>query len=135
MQELKILVIDDRAADIEHAASILRQQGHTIVSATDGSEGVKMAESAMPDLILMDLVMPQLNGFQATRELCRNEATKHIPIIIISCKDEESDKVWALKQGARAYLPKGFDDQSLLNSITMVMDEDRSRYLPRQAAE
>ncbi len=135
MQELKILVIDDRAADIEHAASILRQQGHTILSASDGSEGVKMAESTLPDLILMDLVMPQLNGFQATRELCRNETTKHIPIIIISCKDEESDKVWALKQGARAYLPKGFDDESLLNSITRVMDEDRSRYLPRQAAE
>ncbi len=135
MQELKILVIDDRAADIEHAASILRQQGHTILSAFDGSEGLELAESTLPDLILMDLVMPELNGFQATRELGRNDATKHIPVIIISCKDEESDKVWAMRQGARAYLPKGFNDEALLGAITMVMDEDRAGYLPQQAAE
>lgn len=121
MKSLNILVIDDRQADIEHAAALLYLHGHAVIAARDGEEGVQLAATEHPDLILMDVVMPKLNGFQATRELSRNAATRDIPVVMVSCKDEVADRVWAMKQGARAYLAKGYDEQALLDAIDCAM--------------
>jgi twitching motility two-component system response regulator PilH len=127
MKSLNILVIDDRMTDTEFLAGMLRRQGHNVTTAGDGYEGLEQAVSEQPDLILMDVVMPQLNGFQATRELSRNFATRDIPVIVISWKDEEADRIWALRQGARAYLNKDECQESLGRVITEVMEESRSR--------
>lgn len=121
MKSLLVLVIDDEEADMELAAGMLRQQGHTVLTARNGVEGMKIAEQEHPDLILMDVVMPEINGFQATRQLSRNEATRDIPVIMVSCKDEEMDRIWAMKQGARAYLTKQLNKASLFNAIATVM--------------
>lgn len=121
MKNLRILIVDDVEADIEYAAAILRQQGHTILTANNGEQGVTMAAQEMPDLILMDVVMPEVNGFQATRQLTKNAATRDIPVIVVSCKDQETDKLWAMKQGARAYLTKQLNKAALFDTIETVM--------------
>lgn len=117
---LRILIVDDSVADAEATAAILRDEGHVVLSTYGGSKCQQIAETEQPDVILMDLVMPDVNGFQATRELGRQEATAHIPVIVVSRKDEEIDRVWAMKQGARYYLTKGFDRAELLAAIAAV---------------
>jgi twitching motility two-component system response regulator PilH len=121
MKKLRVLIVDDVIADIEATATMLRTAGHEVMSTTDSNKGMKIAEIEQPDVILMDLVMPGVNGFQATRELGRNSATSHIPVIVISRKDEEIDRVWAQKQGARHYLTKGFDKTELLAALEAVV--------------
>lgn len=81
-----------------------------------------MAKSASPDLILMDVVMPDLNGFQATRQLQRDPKTQHIPVIIVSTKNQQTDKIWGLRQGAIDYLIKPVQESELIQSIETVLD-------------
>jgi len=121
MRNLRVLIVDDEKADVEHTAEFLRQKGHTVMFAGNGEEGIRMAESELPDLILMDVVMPVVNGFQATRQLSKSEVASRIPVIVISCKDEETDKLWAMQQGAKAYLTKKVDKDTLFNAIETVM--------------
>lgn len=121
-QKLRVLVVDDFRDDAEHVALLLRNAGHDVMTAENGEQGIAMARREQPDLILMDVVMPGMNGFQATRQLCRDEQTSGIPIIMISGKDQETDKVWGLRQGARAYLTKRVERQNLLSTIGEVMD-------------
>lgn len=123
MKKLRVMIVDDVAADIEAAAAILRKAGHEVLSTNTGVKSLKIAEIEQPDVILMDLVMPEVNGFQATRELRRNPATTHIPVIVFSRKDEEIDRVWAMKQGARAYLTKGCDESALFAALATVTQE------------
>lgn len=121
MKNLRVLIVDDVMADIEKTAAMLRTEGHEVMFTTDGYKCLKIAEIEQPDVILMDLVMPEVNGFQATRELHRNAVTSHIPVIVISRKDEEIDRIWARKQGARHYLTKGFDKAELLAVLETVV--------------
>lgn len=123
MNKLRVLIVDDVVADIESTAAMLREAGHEVLWTNDGAKCVKIAEIEQPDAILMDLVMPEVNGFQATRELARNAATAAIPVIVVSRKDEEIDRVWARKQGARHYLTKGFSKARLLAAINEVISE------------
>ena len=85
--------------------------------ATDGEEGVAKAKSELPDLILMDVVMPGLNGFQATRKIHRDPATKDIPVIIVTTKDQDTDREWGMRQGAIDYLVKPVNTEELLAKI------------------
>jgi twitching motility two-component system response regulator PilH len=98
-------------------------EGHRyqVTTASSGEEGVKLARSIRPDLILMDVVMPGLNGFQATRQLSKEPATSGIPIIIVSTKDQQTDKVWASRQGARGYIVKPVKENELLGSIKLTL--------------
>ena len=121
MKKLRVMIVDDVVTDIDSVAAMLRGAGHEVLSTNDGAKCVKIAEIEQPDVILMDLVMPEVNGFQATRELTRNEATSRIPVIVVSRKDEEIDRVWARKQGARHYLTKGFTRTELLAALEDVM--------------
>jgi twitching motility two-component system response regulator PilH len=121
MKKLRILIVDDLIEDVNRAAALLKAAGHDVAMASNGREGVNMAKAQRPDLILMDVVMPGLNGFQATRELNRDENTKDIPVIVVSGKDQETDRVWAMRQGARAYITKAVEKKALFDAIDAVM--------------
>jgi twitching motility two-component system response regulator PilH len=91
---------------------------HEALTAEDGAAGVEVAKREIPDLILMDVVMPNLNGFQATRTICREPSTKHIPIVLVTTKDQDTDRMWGMRQGAKAYLTKPFSETELSDTIT-----------------
>ncbi len=97
--------------------STIEKLGHQVVTAEDGSAGVEAARREMPDLILMDVVMPNLNGFQATRTIARDPKTNHIPIVLVTTKDQETDRVWGMRQGAKAYVTKPIDDAELARVV------------------
>ena len=95
----------------------LARQGHQVLTAATGSDGVSLATEEQPDIILMDVVMPGINGFQATRQITRNNETCHIPVIIVSSKSQDADKVWGERQGACGYLTKPVDDRTLISAV------------------
>ncbi len=97
--------------------NLLARQGHQVLTAATGSDGVSLATEEQPDIILMDVVMPGINGFQATRQITRNDVTSHIPVIIVSSKSQDADKVWGKRQGACGYLTKPVDDRTLISAV------------------
>ncbi len=113
----KILVVDDSPTDQQYLRELLTRQGYQVLSASGGDEGIAKAKSLKPDLILMDVVMPGLNGFQATRQLAQDEDTKAIPVIICTTKQQATDRIWGLKQGAKDYITKPIDGAELLSKI------------------
>ena len=113
----KILVVDDSATERHVLVTLLEGKGYTIVTASNGEEGVAAAKRELPDLILMDVVMPGMNGYQATRTISRDEATKHIPVIMCTSKDQETDKIWGMRQGALDYMVKPVDADALLAKL------------------
>lgn len=113
----KILVVDDSATERHVLGEILGKNGFQVVYAESGEKGVESAKSELPDLILMDVVMPGLNGFQATRAISQEETTKHIPVIICSTKGQETDKLWGIRQGAKDYVTKPINAEELLGKI------------------
>ena len=112
-----ILVVDDSPTMLSGTTKILATAGYDVIQAESGEIGIKKAASDNPDLILMDVVMPDLNGFQATRKLTSSDDTKHIPVIMLTTKDQETDKVWAQRQGASDYVVKPPDTKELLSKI------------------
>lgn len=113
----RILIVDDSPSQLMGIRRIVEKLGHEASTAEDGAEGVDKARSELPDLILMDVVMPNLNGFQATRAITRDPATKHIPVIMVTTKDQDTDRVWGMRQGAKAYLSKPFSETELSDVI------------------
>lgn len=113
----KILVIDDSQTDNEVLSQILRTKGWTVLSSFDGESGVKMAKAELPDLIIMDVVMPGINGFQACKMLTRAPETNSIPIIICSNKHQDTDKAWGEKNGAKFYFVKPALAEELISKI------------------
>ena len=113
----KILVVDDSPTDLQWFRELLSKKGFEVVTAASGEEGVSKTKAEMPDLVLMDVVMPGLNGFQATRTLARDESTKDIPVILCTNKSQETDRIWGLKQGAKDYVTKPVDADELLGKI------------------
>ena len=113
----KILVVDDSATERHVLVTLLEGKGYTIVTASNGEEGVAAAKRELPDLILMDVVMPGMNGYQATRTISRDAATKHIPVIMCTSKDQETDKIWGMRQGALDYMVKPVDGAALLAKL------------------
>ena len=112
----KILIVEDVDMNVDLLTQLLEDE-YELVVANDGLQGVSMAEQVKPDLILMDVVMPNLNGFQATRAISREPTTAHIPVILVTTKDQETDKVWGMRQGAKAYVTKPFSESELQASI------------------
>ncbi len=113
----KILVVDDSPTERTFMEGLLIKAGFTVIFASSGEEGVEVAKSAQPDLVLMDVVMPGLNGFQATRAITREETTKHIPVFICTTKDQETDKIWGMRQGAKDYIVKPINAPDLIAKI------------------
>jgi len=117
-----ILIADDSPTEIYVLKKMLEKNDHQIITAEDGEQAVEVTNKEKPDLILMDVVMPKLNGFQATRRLSRDPVTQHIPIIIVSSKNQETDKLWGMRQGARGYLGKPVTEEQLMNEINLLLE-------------
>jgi twitching motility two-component system response regulator PilH len=113
----KILVVDDSPTDRQFMLETLAKKGYQVVTAENGEDAIVKAKSELPDLILMDVVMPGLNGYQATRTITRDDATKHIPVIMCTSKGADTDKIWGMRQGANDYLVKPVDASQLLAKI------------------
>jgi twitching motility two-component system response regulator PilH len=109
-----VLIVDDSPTDVHVMQKALEQHGFRTAAAADGSEGLRLAREMHPDLILMDIVMPGLNGFQATRELAADPETRRIPVIMVTSKGQESDRVWGMRQGAVDYIVKPFSTDRLV---------------------
>ena len=112
-----ILVVDDSPTERFFTVDVLTKAGYQVFTAENGEDGIAKAKASKPDLILMDVVMPGLNGYQATRTLTRDEDTKSIPIIVCTSKGQETDKIWGLRQGAVDYLVKPLNPEELLQRI------------------
>ena len=113
----RILIVDDSPTQMHMLKGMLEKQGHEILTAENGQQGVDRAAADLPDLILMDVVMPELNGFQATRKITTNDKTAHIPVILVTTKDQETDKIWGQRQGAKAFIVKPPQEQELLDAV------------------
>jgi twitching motility two-component system response regulator PilH len=117
----RILVVEDSPLEAHQLVNLLAQQGHQVLTAATGREGLEVAESEQPDVILMDVVLPGINGFQATRQITRGPRTKHIPVIIVSSKRQPADIVWGERQGASCYLTKPVADKELIARVNEVL--------------
>jgi twitching motility two-component system response regulator PilH len=116
----KILVVDDSPTDRQFMLETLAKRGYQVVTAENGEDAIVKAKAELPDLILMDVVMPGLNGYQATRTITRDDATKHIPVIMCTSKGADTDKIWGMRQGANDYLVKPVDAAQLLAKIQQI---------------
>lgn len=113
----RILIVDDSPSQLLGIKRIVEKMGHEAITAEDGAAGVETAKREKPDLILMDVVMPNLNGFQATRSISKDAETAHIPIILVTTKDQDTDRVWGMRQGAKGYVTKPINESDLAGAL------------------
>ena len=119
-----IMIVDDSPTEVHVIRTALENHGYETVAASDGQECLSLAREVKPDLILMDVVMPGVNGYQATRTLTRDPQTSAIPIVMISSKNLETDKIWGMRQGAADYLTKPVTEADLLAKARELLDRD-----------
>lgn len=117
-----VLVVEDTPSQLELINSFLLDSGYTVIKAYDAQEGLVQAVEQQPDVIITDIVMPGLSGFEFCRQLKKNPATEKVPIIICSSKNQEIDRIWAMKQGADVYLTKPFTKEELLRALQLVVN-------------
>jgi len=117
MPSKRILIVDDSPTERHYLSEILARGGFEVVTSDSGEDALQKARALLPDLILMDVVMPGMNGFQATRAITRDAATKNIPVLICTTKAQETDRIWGLRQGARDYMVKPVQSDVLLKKI------------------
>lgn len=112
-----IVIVDDSPTEVKVLTTLLEKAGHQVSSAANAEQGISLVREQKPDLVLMDVIMPGTNGFQATRTLSRDPETSSIPVVIVTTKSMETDRVWGMRQGARAFLTKPVSGEELLASI------------------
>lgn len=117
----RVLIVDDSPTEVHVLKTMLEKNGFETISANSGEEGIEVAKKEKPDVILMDIVMPGLNGFQATRQLTKGDETSSIPVIIVTTKDQQTDRVWGLRQGAKDYITKPAEEADLVGKIQTVL--------------
>ena len=118
-----IMIVDDSPTEVHVMKTALERHGYQTMSAADGSECLSLAREVRPDLIFMDVVMPGINGFQATRALTRDPKTKTIPVVMITTKDQETDRIWGMRQGAVDYLVKPVGESDLVAKAQEFLDQ------------
>ena len=116
----KVMVVDDALADLKMIESMLLTAGHQVVTRTDGDGVEESVLSERPDVLLLDIVMPKRNGYEILRRLKRDDRTRRTPIVLVSCRNQESDRLWGKRQGADEYLAKPFTCADLLTVVTRV---------------
>ncbi len=116
-----IMIVDDSPTEVHIMKTALEKHGFQTLSASDGNECLTLAREVKPDLIFMDVVMPGLNGFQATRTLSRDPITKSSPIVMVTTKGQETDRIWGMRQGAVDYLVKPVDASDLVAKANEVL--------------
>ncbi len=112
-----ILIVDDSPTEAKVVRGMLEEAGYEVIWAAAADRGINIATEKRPDLILMDVVMPGMSGFQATRKLTRNPVTKDIPILMLTTKDQRTDEIWGMRNGAKKYMVKPPEKSKLLNEI------------------
>jgi twitching motility two-component system response regulator PilH len=117
----RVLIVDDSPTETYKISRMLSKHGYEVITAETGEKGIELARVEMPDVVLMDIVMPGMNGFQATRQLASDAKTSGIPVIIVTTKDQETDRLWGKRQGAKGYLTKPVDGPTLVSAIKSVM--------------
>ena len=113
MAKAKILVVDDSPTQLSMMRAPFEKEGYTVVSATDGEEALAMVEKELPNLVVLDVIMPKFNGFQVCRKIKSQDSTKHIKVILLTSKNQKSDEFWGKKQGADLYMTKPFEEEEL----------------------
>ncbi|GAB3349154.1 response regulator transcription factor [Lysobacter tyrosinilyticus] len=117
----RILLIEDSPTDVAVLTQLLERNGHQVLASGSAEDGIAAAKRELPDLVIMDVVLPGMNGFQATRALSRDAATSAIPVLIVSTKDMDTDKAWGMRQGARDYIVKPPREAELIARINAVL--------------
>lgn len=117
----QVLIVDDSPTETHILTELLQKAGHQVFHAGNGQDGIAKAKEVQPDLILMDVVMPGMNGFQATRQLRKDAKTAHIPVIIVTTKDQATDRMWGMKQGANDYITKPVSETALMNAVRSLL--------------
>ncbi len=117
----RVMVVDDSPTDKAFIKQMLERAGYEVIEATSGQDAVELARTQLPDCVVMDVVMPGMNGFQATRTLSKDPATAAIPVLVVSSKSQETDRLWALRQGAREYITKPVKEADLIGKIKAVL--------------
>jgi twitching motility two-component system response regulator PilH len=117
----RILLIEDSPTDVAVLTQLLERNGHQVLASGSAEDGIAAAKREMPDLVIMDVVLPGMNGFQATRALSRDAATSAIPVLIVSTKNMDTDKAWGMRQGARDYIVKPPREDELIARINAVL--------------
>ena len=112
-----VLVVDDSPTERQLATSRLQKRGYAVTTAVDGEDALEKVASEHPPLIVLDIIMPKMNGYQVLRHLKSAPETRHIKVILVSSKNQESDRFWGLKQGADAYIAKPYPEESLLTAV------------------
>ncbi len=115
-----VLVVDDSPTDTHVLSEMLQKNGFSVITASSGEEGIEMARAQRPDLVLMDVVMPGMSGFEATRAIAKDKETGGIPVIICTTKNQETDKAWGLRQGASDYVVKPVQEADLISKIRAI---------------
>ena len=113
----KILVVDDSTVDRMNIQHIISDAGYSVIAASSGQEAIEKSATEKPDLIFMDVVMQQMDGYQACREINHNEATKHIPIVFVTSKGQKADRMWAEMQGGKGLVQKPYTPKQILDQI------------------
>lgn len=121
MGKAKILVVDDSPTHLKLASDPLMENGYQVVTASDGEEAIAKAENEKPALMVLDVIMPKMNGFQVCRKIKTTPELREIKVIMCTSKTQESDKFWGKKQGADAYLTKPFTDDELLGAVSELL--------------
>ena len=121
MAREKILVVDDSPTELRLMSAPLVSRGYQVITAADGEEALELACREHPRLIVLDVILPKKNGFQVCRQLKTSDETKDIKILMLSSKDQDSDRFWGLKQGADGYLTKPFVDEDLIRRVDQLV--------------
>lgn len=121
MRKVKVMVVDDSPTDLKLMSEPFLSQEYDLVTAADGEEALKKAETEKPDLVILDVIMPKLNGFKVCRQIKSSAKLKNIKVILLTSKSQESDKFWGEKQGADAYMTKPFTGEHLMTVASRLM--------------
>ncbi len=116
----KILVVDDSTVDRINLQQIVSEAGYAVIQASSGIEAIEKAKAEMPDLIFMDVIMQQMDGYQACREINHNESTKDIPTIFVTSKGQKADRLWAEMQGAKSFVQKPYTPDKIIEEINKI---------------
>lgn len=116
----KVLVVDDNLTMLQSLRNIVSDYGVSVDTANNGREAIKQALSSQPDLIFLDIIMPEMDGYETCRELKKNDKTKHIPVVFVTSKDQKADKVWAQLQGANDYITKPYTPEQIIQKLESI---------------
>ncbi len=119
MPAKKILVVDDTAAHLQQMKEIVSAAGYQVITATSGREAVERTRADKPNMVFMDIVMDDLDGYGACREITRDDATRDVPVVFVSTKNQRADKIWAEKQGAKALISKPVDSAEIIDNLNL----------------